>query len=110
MVEAKIHGKCYLDGSTTKENARRRFMTRNIEITILGIAGWFLSNVPNWFEGITGIIAVCSSGLGLIMLFISIRTGIVNYRLKKIEYTEKKINHIKWMDDENSSDPTNNPN
>lgn len=75
-------------------------MTKNIEITILGVAGWFLSNIPTWFENITGLIAVCSSLLGLAMLFISIRTGIVNYRLKKIEYEQKKKEHDDWILDE----------
>lgn len=72
-------------------------MTRNVEITIVGAVGWFLSNAPGWFENITGMIAVTSSAMGIMMLFISIRTGIVNYRLKRFEYEKKKKEHQDWI-------------
>lgn len=72
-------------------------MTKNIEITIVGAVGWFLSNAPGWFENITGMIAVTSSAMGLMMLFISIRMGIVNYRMRKFEYEKKKKEFTDWI-------------
>lgn len=62
----------------------------NITNTIVGVSGWLLSNIPNMIESISGIITVVTSIMGVVMLTISIRTGIVNYRMKKIEYRKAK--------------------
>lgn len=62
----------------------------NIGNAIIGLAGWSLANIPHMIESISGIITVVTSIMGVVMLTISIRTGIVNYRMKKIEYRKAK--------------------
>lgn len=56
----------------------------------MGLAGWSLANIPHVIESISGMITVITSVMGVIMLSVSIRTGIINYRMKKIEYRKAK--------------------
>ncbi len=67
-------------------------MTKNFTNTIFGLLGWTMTNAPTMqvFESLNGVILVTSSSLGIVMLFISIRTGIVNYRIRELELKEKK--------------------
>ncbi len=62
----------------------------NIGNAIIGLAGWSLANIPHVIESISGMITVITSVMGVIMLSVSIRTGIINYRMKKIEYRKAK--------------------
>ena len=73
-----------------KNKTRMIFGAKTIGNTTLGAAGWALANAPTMFEHIQGGIAVISSLMGLAMLVISIRTGIVNYRMKKMDLEERK--------------------
>ncbi len=83
-------------------------MRKSFEMVLIGGLGWILTNVsfvfdlpfwimlPEWFESLGGVIVISSSAMGGIMLFISIRIGVIDYRLKKISYERRKKDHEDW--------------
>lgn len=76
-----------------KQNRKNRIMTKeNIINTGLGVMGWTLANVPAWIGSISELITIISSVMGIAMLAVSIWTGVVNYRIKKIELEERRRN------------------
>lgn len=56
----------------------------------IGIFGWFIANARLLFKSMDQISLTITSLLGVVMLVISIRTSIVKYRMKKIEYRRMK--------------------
>ena len=56
----------------------------------IGIAGWLIANARIYIQNMNEISVIITSLLGIVMLIISIRTSIVKYRMKKIEYRRMK--------------------
>jgi len=56
----------------------------------IGIAGWLIANARMYIQNMNEISVIITSLLGIVMLIISIRTSIVKYRMKKIEYRRMK--------------------
>lgn len=80
-----------IEGSRRGCELNNRTMDKtNVSNAIVGITGWTLANVPHMIESISGIITVITSIMGVVMLAVSIRTGILNYRMKKMDLEERR--------------------
>ena len=62
----------------------------------IGIAGWLIANARIYIQNMNEISVVITSILGIIMLTISIRTSIVKYRMKKLEYRKQLKEREDW--------------
>lgn len=62
----------------------------------IGIAGWLIANARIYIQNMDDISTIVTSVLGIIMLTVTIRTSIVKYRMKKLDYKRQLKEHEDW--------------